>query len=162
MDESGKKVKTPEIPITNDGTYEDYQGLLKLLEMYLVDLGISQAKQVLLIGDGAAWIWHHIPTLLERLGTPTSATYQLLDFYHVAQHLQAFADAAFSQEAERKKWFNSARSTLKKGGITALLDQMNALSKKARGEACLIMTAQISYLTKAHLEGCLNYAEIAV
>lgn len=103
VDESGKKVKTPEIPITNDGTYEDYQGLLKLLEMYLVDLGISQAKQVLLIGDGAAWIWHHIPTLLERLGTPTRATYQLLDFYHVRQHLQAFADAAFSQSSHLVK-----------------------------------------------------------
>lgn len=95
VDQSGKKVKTPEIPITNDGTYEDDQGLLKLLEMYLVDLGISQAKQVLLIGDGAAWIWHHIPALLERLGTPTTATYQLLDFYHVAQHLQAFESCSF-------------------------------------------------------------------
>lgn len=162
VDESGKKVKTPEIPITNDGTYEDYQGLLKLLEMYLVNLGISQAKQVLLIGDGAVWIWHHIPALLERLGTPMGATYQLLDFYHVTQHLQVFADAGFSQEIERKKWFNSARSTLKKGGITALLDQMTALSKKASGEACPIMTAQINYLTKAHLEGRLNYAEIGV
>lgn len=68
VDELGKKVKTSEIPITNDGTYEDYQGeaaafrlevassrvggLLQLLEMYLVSLGISQADQVLLIGDG--------------------------------------------------------------------------------------------------------------
>lgn len=25
------------------------------------------------------------------------AAYQLLDFYHVAEHLQTFADAAFSQ-----------------------------------------------------------------
>ncbi len=38
--------------------------------MYLVDLGISQAKQVLLIGDGAEWIWIHIPPLLARLGCP--------------------------------------------------------------------------------------------
>jgi hypothetical protein len=53
VNEQGKKVKTSDIPITNDGTYEGYEGFLKILEMYLVYLGISQAKQVLLIADGA-------------------------------------------------------------------------------------------------------------
>nr|AYN62340.1 transposase [Heteroscytonema crispum UCFS15] len=53
VNEQGKKVKTSDIPITNDGTYEGYEGFLKILEMYLVHLGISQAKQVLLIADGA-------------------------------------------------------------------------------------------------------------
>ena len=52
VDEKGKKIKNGEIPIINDGTYEDYQGFLKILEMYLVSLGINQARQVLLIADG--------------------------------------------------------------------------------------------------------------
>jgi hypothetical protein len=52
VNEQGKKIKTGDIPITNDGTYEGYQGFLQILEMYLVHLGISQAKQVLLIADG--------------------------------------------------------------------------------------------------------------
>ncbi len=68
VDQQGKKINTSEIPITNDGTYEGYKALLEILEVYLVDLGISQAKQVLLIGDGAEWIWIHIPPLLARLG----------------------------------------------------------------------------------------------
>lgn len=111
--------------------------------MYLVSLGISQAAQVLLIGDGAEWIWKHIPTLLERLGVPTE-TYQLLDFYHVTQHLQAFADAAFSQEPDRIKWFNSARSYLKKGQITALLENMTALCHQSSGESQKIIISQIN------------------
>lgn len=160
VDKSGKKIKNSEIPVTNDGTYEDYQSLLQILEMYLINLGISQAKQVLLIGDGAEWIWNHIPTLLERLGLPTEA-YQLLDFYHVTQHLQIFADAAFPQESERKKWFNSARSLLKKGKINALLEQMTAISGSAQGDPRGIMISQINYLTKGHKEGHLNYAFIA-
>ena len=75
VDEKGKKNKNGEIPIINDGTYEDYQGFLKILEMYLVSLGINQARQVLLIADGAEWIWKHIPPLLEKLNCPTE-TYQ--------------------------------------------------------------------------------------
>ena len=124
VDENGKKIKNSEIPITNDGTYEDYQGFLKILEMYLIDLGINQAKQVLLIADGAEWIGHHIPPLLKKLGCPSS-TYQLLDFYHATEHLQSFAEASFFDEAERKTWFKKARYALKKGKINTLLKDMN-------------------------------------
>jgi hypothetical protein len=88
-----------------------------------VHLGINQAKQVLLIADGATWIWLHIPPLLSRLGCPDE-TYQLFDFYHVTEHLQKFADVAFSQEEERKNWFNNARKTLKKGGALNLIKQI--------------------------------------
>jgi len=68
VNQQGKKMKNSEIPITNDGTYDGYKALLQILEVHLVNLGISQAKQVLLIGDGAEWIWIHIPPLLTRLG----------------------------------------------------------------------------------------------
>jgi len=34
VNEEGKKVKTDEIPITNDGTYQGYQEFLKILEMH--------------------------------------------------------------------------------------------------------------------------------
>ena len=79
VDKKGKKIKNGEIPIINDGTYENYQEFLKILEMYLVSLGINQAKQVLLIADGAEWIWKHIPPLLEKLNCPLE-TYQLHRF----------------------------------------------------------------------------------
>ncbi len=39
---NGKKIKNGVIPIINDRTYEDYQGFLKILEMYLVSLGMKQ------------------------------------------------------------------------------------------------------------------------
>ncbi len=63
--------------------------------MYLVNLGISQAKQVLLIAEGTEWIWKHIPPLLKKL-QGKNETYQLLYFYHASSHLKDFADAAFS------------------------------------------------------------------
>ncbi|MGK7949689.1 MAG: hypothetical protein AB4368_13085 [Xenococcaceae cyanobacterium] len=52
--------------LINDGTYGNYKKLLLILEMYLVSLGISRAKQILLIADGAEWYGLHIPPLLNR------------------------------------------------------------------------------------------------
>ncbi|QFS49889.1 ISLre2 family transposase ISCst1 [Nostoc sphaeroides CCNUC1] len=159
VDEQGEKIKNSEIPITNDGTYGDYKVFLQILEMNLVSLGISQAKQVLLIADGAEWIWIHIPPLLERLGCP-SETYQLFDFYHVTEHLQTFADVAFNNEKERKDWFKKARKTLKKGYALTLIRQMDEFIIAASGERSKTMVTQRDYLLRAYREGRLNYAFI--
>jgi len=69
--------------------------------------------------------------------------------------------AAFPEAPERKKWFYSARSDLKRGKITSLIEHMTALSKEADGEPLKIMMTEINHLTKAHVEGRLNYAKIA-
>ena len=66
VDEKGKKIKTGEVPITNDGTFGDSKDFLVILEMYLVELGINQAKQILFIADGSEWMWKEIPPLLQN------------------------------------------------------------------------------------------------
>ena len=75
VDKNGKKIKNGEIPITNDGTFGKSKELLKILEMYLVHLGISQAQCILFIADGAEWMWKDIPPLLKRLGCEPKTTY---------------------------------------------------------------------------------------
>ncbi len=95
INDQGEKIKTGEIPITNDGTFADSKELLKILEMYLVSLGISQAKEVLLLADGSHWIWKDIPPLLERLGCPPDRTHYLQDFYHVTEHLSNGSRSGF-------------------------------------------------------------------
>ena len=158
VDEQGIKIKTNEIPIINDGTYEDYKGFLPILEMHLISLGISQAKQVLLIADGAEWIWKHIPPLLKKLKSP-DATYQLLDFYHVTERLHKFADVAFSDEKERNNWFKKARRTLKKSNAMTIIRQMDEFIFEATGERCKTMVIQRNYLLRAYRERRLNYAK---
>ena len=161
VDEQGKKIKTGDIPITNDGTYKGYEEFLKILEMYLVRLGISQAKQVLLIADGAEWIWIHIPPLLKRLNCPDE-TYQLLDFYHAAEHLQKFADAAFSTNTERQEWFKKARKTLKKGQALDLMRNMGEFILSATGERCKTLVQERNYILKAYRRRLLKYNEVAL
>ncbi|MBE8971369.1 ISLre2 family transposase [Nostocales cyanobacterium LEGE 12452] len=159
VDEQGKKIRTSAIPITNDGTYSGYQGFIQILEMYLVNLGISQAKQVLLIGDGAEWIWIHIPPLLKKLQCPHQ-TYQLLDFYHAASHLQDFADAAFSTNNERQQWFKKARKMLKKGQALELMRKMGEFILSATGERCKILVRKRNYILKAYRRRLLKYNEV--
>ena len=160
VNEQGEKIKNGEIPITNDGTYSGFEGFLQILEMYLVNLGISQAKQVLLIADGAEWIWIHIPPLLKKLNCPTQ-TYQLLDFYHAASHLQDFADAAFSTKDERQQWFKKARKTLKKGQALGLMRNMNEFIPGATGERLKVLVRERNYILKAYRRRLLKYNEVA-
>jgi hypothetical protein len=161
VDEHGKKIRTSSLPITNDGTYLGYEEFLKILEMYLVSLGISQAKQVLLVADGAEWIWKHIPPLLERIKCPT-ATYKLLDFYHAASHIQDFADAAFTTDSERQSWFKKARKTLKKGQALDLMRNMDEFISTATGERCKILVRERNYILKAYRRRLLNYHLVAL
>lgn len=128
--------------------------------MYLFKLGISQAKEVLLIADGAEWIWIHIPPLLKKLKCPTE-TYQLLDFYHAASHLQDFADAAFSTNNERLEWFKKARKTLKKGRTLDLIRNMGEFILSATGERCKILVRERNYILKAYRQRLLKYNEVA-
>ena len=160
VNEQGKKIRTSAIPITNDGTYSGYKEFLKILEMYLVNLGISQAKQVLLIADGAEWIWIHIPPLLKKLKCP-SETYQLLDLYHAVSHLKDFADAAFSTDNESQLWFKKARKALKKGQTLDLMRNMGEFISGATGERCKILVRERNYILKAYRRRLLKYNEVA-
>ncbi len=121
--------------------------------MHLVRLGINLASLVLLVADGASWIWQHIPPLLQRLGCPPSSTHGLLDFYHATEHLHTFAEAAFTQLSEQQAWFRQARSILKRGQSANLLEQMQVLSKKMCGERRRVMISEIQYFTKFHHQG---------
>lgn len=161
VDHQGKRVNPTEIPVINDGTYSKLHPFLELLEMHLLRLGINLASQVLLVADGADWIWKHIPPLLQRLGCPPASTHELLDFYHATEHLQLFADAVFTQPKERIAWFKIVRSILKRGRTAQLIEQMHILSQNISGERRTIMNSQIQYFNKFHRHGRLSYSQVA-
>ena len=128
VDKEGKKIRNS-LP-TNDGTFGDVEAFMLLLEMHLVRLGVHRAKQVLLVADGAKWIWERIPFLLQRLGCAKEHTLCLLDFYHASQRLFDFANWAFNDKKDVNAWAFPAKSALKRGQIATLLSQMQALIAK--------------------------------
>ena len=76
-------------------------------------------------------------------------------------HLQIFADAAFSQESQRKDWFKKARKTLKKGNALTLIKHMDELIAQTAGDRRKTMISQKDYLLRAHNEGRLDYATVS-
>lgn len=70
-----------------DATLRGPDAVFALLRTYLQRLKITQADQVLFIADGAPWIWKRVPLLVQALGLAVEQVYELLDFYHAAEHL---------------------------------------------------------------------------
>ncbi len=160
VDKKGKKIKTGEVPITNDGTFENSKELLTILEMYLVQLGIKGAQAVLFIADGAEWMWKDIPPLLKRLGCDPNTTYYLQDFYHVTEHLSSFAEAAFDKDSEKKAGFKKACKQLKGGKSSELIQAMISLKKEAKMNKDSL-TSEINHLVKLEKAERINYHLIA-
>lgn len=148
VDDEGKKINNRQFPITNDGTFGHHQALLQLLEMHLVRLGIQACRSVLLLADGARWMWNQIPALLERLGVASVKIFQLFDFYHAVEHLQDFAQLAFSAKHAIQKWVRKSRSLLKRGGIKSLIEKMQDLIKPTTGDHQKALTKTLDYFSR--------------
>lgn len=56
---------------------------------------------------------------------------------------------------------SQARSTLKRGQSANLLNQMQTLSKKMRGDCLSILSSEIQYFTKFHQHKRLSYSQVA-
>jgi Uncharacterised protein family (UPF0236) len=92
-----------------------------LLYQLALDAGLEQAQQVVVIGDGAPWIWNlaaeHFPGAVE-----------IVDLYHAKEHVWDVAHAVFgSGTASATAWATQACSLLEQGDSEALVAAIKAL-----------------------------------
>ena len=72
--------------------------------------GALRAARVIVVADGAAWIWNIVA---DRLGWASGAT---LDFYHATEHLWTVAGALFGEGSEQAQaWVEGLRHKLRHG-----------------------------------------------
>ena len=88
-------------------------GKLAWLESYRQ--GLEEAEQVLVLGDGASWIWNlaeeHWPEAM-----------QILDFYHATEHLWALGRSLWGEGSSQvKPWVEGAKEGLAEGKVEELL-----------------------------------------
>lgn len=131
LDQRGKTASGRSI-ITERGYVATRQGLLpfeKQLHAEALQRGLTKAQSVLVLADGAVWIWK----LAE--GRFKGATYRV-DYYHVSEHLWSVAHDLFGQGTpEARQWVQPLLDGLKrrKDGaldvITALKDIRTSLQK---------------------------------
>jgi hypothetical protein len=157
LDEQGHQVTRTEIPVVADGTLAGLDEFMQILEMHLRQWGVPQTESIVLLGDGAKWIWNHVPALLQQLGCRPEQITQILDNCHATQHLYPLGEALFGPTAGRvwaKKWAKK----LKKGEAKALVNEIKHFldHKKSKDQE----TGQTEYnFFLKHLEnGRLDYA----
>jgi hypothetical protein len=96
-------------------------GFAWLLYQLALQAGLEQAQQVVVLGDGAPWIWNlvaeHFPGAV-----------QILDLYHAKEHVWDVAHAVFGRGTARgTAWATHACSLLEQGHREALVSAIAAL-----------------------------------
>jgi REP element-mobilizing transposase RayT len=116
-----------------DATMKGPDAVFSMLRFYLEKIGVTEADKVLFIADGARWIWNRVGNLFSSLGLSSDQCYELLDFYHAAQHLNKIAGLQKKlNSAQRKQWFGKHRKKLKNGKNQEVVQVIKQLCRGVR------------------------------
>jgi hypothetical protein len=139
-----------------DGTLQGPDEIFRLLEFYLRQLQITEATKILFVADGAKWIWQRVAPLWQRLGLEKQCR-ELVDFYHVVEHIHALAALKTGwKPAERKRWATRQRRRLWRGEVKAFMTEVERFSQGKRGQA---WERERDYLLRNARAGRLDYAK---
>lgn len=129
----GKRDRT--IPSVIDGTLGDADAVFELLTYHLLRLGAGGATELVLVGDGAPWIWTRGQALRARLGLPPERFIEIIDYFHVVERLTEVA-AAYAKwtDAERTEWLKTQKEHLKAGRIEDIETAIKRLYKRRSKE----------------------------
>jgi len=129
----GKRDRT--IPPVLDGTMGDADAVFELLAYHLMRLGVASATELVLVGDGAPWIWARGQRLRERVGVCAERFIEIVDYFHVSERLSEVADAQTEwSEEERKAWLRRQKDQLKLGNVETIEGALRLLYKHKKNE----------------------------
>jgi hypothetical protein len=90
--------------------------------------GLEKAKRVVLLGDGAAWIWKHIGGLLKEAVC-------IVDWYHAMEHVWACGRVLHGEGTPATwAWVKEIESLLWGGQVRAVLQRLRAGRARTRAK----------------------------
>jgi len=121
-------------------TREGIDGLREQLHAEALRRGLGQAAGVLVIGDGAVWIWRLADDRFKDAR-------QRLDFYHAVQHLAAVGRALFGEDqAKLKGWLRPLVQQLKNQSAIKVVEQLEEiLAELPAGVATEAVQKEVNY-----------------
>ncbi len=144
VDKKGKK-KRKATPLY-DGTLEDADAAFTILAAELKLRGAAKAKTLVLVADGARWIWDRADELARFLGLDPSRIVKVADFYHAVEHLTAVAELrAGWTDVQRKKWVRRQRRRLKDGKVDDVIDEVRGFCV---GRNAKKLTTELNYFVE--------------
>ena len=93
----------------------------KLLWATGCSLNADLSPELIFLGDGAIWIWNLV-------GKYYPQAVQILDWFHAEEHLEAVAEAAFSDLAQRTAWLEPVTQALWDGQVEDVVRACQALA----------------------------------
>jgi hypothetical protein len=99
---------------------EDCEGFGAILEMQAQAWQVQKVRRVVLMGDGAAWIWN-----LSEMHFPQAV--EIVDFYHAVEHLWQAAEALWGNRdtsSATQSWVRRYRRKLKDGHVDLVIAGM--------------------------------------
>jgi hypothetical protein len=85
-------------------------------------LNADLSPELIFVGDGALWIWNLV-------GKYYPQAVQILDWFHAEEHLEAVADAAFTDVAQRAAWLEPLTQALWDGQVEDVIQACKALTE---------------------------------
>lgn len=120
VDENGYPVRDLD-STTYVGAIETAEEFGSRIYAEAVRRGLVAAEKVILLGDGAKWIWgiadEHFHTAI-----------QIVDLYHARQHLANLAKMVYGSNSQKsKEWSAARREQLDSGDVEAVIASMSRL-----------------------------------
>ena len=107
-------------------------------------MGLDRARRVIVLGDGAAWIWNlvqtHFPGAIE-----------IVDWYHAAERVWTVAHACFGEATpEAARWAKAGEKLLRQSRVETLLVRLSRLRPRHAKARQILRDAQGYFRNNAH------------
>jgi hypothetical protein len=120
-------------------TLQGVEPFEKLLGTLAHRNGHHAAKEIIVLGDGAVWLWLMFARLFP-------GAIQILDFYHACEHLARVADAIYGKDTDLSRhWQKARQAELKQNRLVDVLKAIAAWKPKSK-EGYKIRRAEFGYL----------------
>lgn len=106
-----------------------------------VELGVEHVEQIVVIADGAPWIWNPVATAF-----PTAT--QIIDWWHAVERLWEVARSVYGEGATgARRWVDRRKSNLMSGRADLVVRALDALSsaRRLRRDAGELVRLAIGY-----------------
>jgi DNA polymerase III subunit epsilon len=138
VDDHGNKERTG--AVFYDGTLQSAAALFTLLTLRLTQLGIHQARLLIILGDGASWIWNGVPALRSDLALPLRVV-EIVDWGHAAGKLMPPAKVGLP-EPQQHHWYKRMRTFLKQGDVRTIIAALQELDQSHDTDEVIRTTIQ--------------------
>jgi hypothetical protein len=139
VDKDGLPMRDPD-SCSYVATFEEAQVFGSLIRREAIRRGLARAKQRIVLGDGALWVWN-----LARDCFPGAI--QILDFYHACEHLHDLCQALFADPQKIKRQFRAWRRSFKADNVIKVLDKARCVMAESAVDLDAA-TSEIDYFEK--------------